>query len=303
MTVSLQQLQTFRAVVRNQSFSLAAKELFTSQPHVSNQIRSLEQHYRVALFSRSKGKIDLTEAGAALYAKVNVIVEELQDAERIVGDFRGLRRGSIRIAATSSFGNHLLPGVIADFQQQRPDITVLAQVANTDRVWEMLDNDEAELAITTEQPPKTRRLTAEPFVADGLVLVAPVGWELPDPVTPEVFAELPLVLREEGSLTLTVLRRLLGDHEPTVAAQLTGTAAVNEAVAAGVGISLVPESSVDAWQRAATIAVHRWADLELHHDYVLVHASSRFQSAATSALLTHLRAWADERRRRGPFDS
>lgn len=299
MTVSLQQLQAFRSVVRNRSFSVAARELFSSQPHVSNQIRSLEQHYRTALFTRSKGKIELTEAGSALYDKVNVIIEELRDAERIVGEFRGLRRGSVRIAATSSFGNHLLPGLIADFQAGHPEIAVIAQVANTDRVWQLVDNDEAELAITTEQPPTSRRLNAEPFVADPLVLVAPIDLELPDPPSVEVFTERPLVIREEGSLTLTVLRGLLGDREPTVAAQLTGTAAVNEAVAAGVGISLVPQSSVQAWQRAGTISVHRLSRPELRHVYVLVHAASRFQSTAAGALLSHLRGWAEDRRSDG----
>lgn len=63
VTASLQQLQFFRAVARNLSFSQAAAELYTSQPYVSNQIRKLEDHFGVPLFVRSHPQISLTEAG------------------------------------------------------------------------------------------------------------------------------------------------------------------------------------------------------------------------------------------------
>ena len=56
MAVTLQQLEIFRAVAQNLSFSVAARQVYTSQPHVSNQIRKLEEHYRVPLFVRSDRK-------------------------------------------------------------------------------------------------------------------------------------------------------------------------------------------------------------------------------------------------------
>lgn len=78
MAVSLQQLEMFRAVARNLSFSVAAREAYTSQPHVSNQIRKLEQHYGIALFVRSRPGITLTEAGAALYERIDKILADLE---------------------------------------------------------------------------------------------------------------------------------------------------------------------------------------------------------------------------------
>ena len=295
MPVTLQQLQTFRSVARQLSFSAAARELFTTQPHVSNQIRSLEEHYRLPLFVRTRGQISLTEAGTALYAKVTTILAEVGESEQIVREFRRLDRGSVRVAATSSFGNHLLPGLIADFHTARPEITVIAQVGNTERVWEMAENDEAELAVTTAQPPTTRKLNAEPFVRDDLVLLCPSRMDVSDRVSADDLAGMRLVLREEGSLTLTVLRQLLEGRDLRVAAQLSGTAAVNEAVAAGVGVSLVPESSVGAWLAAGSVTIRRLQGVELKHDYVLAYSPSRFQTSAASALLDHLRGWAQRR--------
>src|SRR5699024_2634269 len=107
MAVTLQQLEIFRAVAQNLSFSVAARQVYTSQPHVSNQIRKLEEHYRVPLFVRSRPGISLTEAGAALYERITAILDDIDEAEQGIQQFRGLRRGSVTVAATASAGNHL----------------------------------------------------------------------------------------------------------------------------------------------------------------------------------------------------
>ncbi|GAB3838823.1 LysR family transcriptional regulator [Kribbella italica] len=289
MAVSLQQLEMFRAVARNLSFSVAAREAYTSQPHVSNQIRKLEQHYGIALFVRSRPGITLTEAGAALYERIDKILADLEGAEQLIQQFRGLRRGSVRLAATSSVGNHVLPALIADFQREHHEITVSLRVSNTEQVWSSVEADEAELAVTPLQPP-SRELTYEPFTTDDLVVAAPAGMELPDVLTVAALAGLPLVAREDGSLTLNQQQELLKTYDTTVVAQLSGTTAVNEAVAAGAGVSLVPESAVRAWVDAGLLKTRRLSDVTPQHEYFLVYSPQRHLAPATRALIEHLRA-------------
>lgn len=128
MAVTLQQFEFFRAVARNLSFSKAAQELYTSQPYVSNQIRRLEDHFGVPLFVRSHPRIALTEAGQALYERIEQILDDVDQLEQVVQQFHGLHRGTIQLGATASVGNHVLPALIASFNRDHPEIVIQARV-------------------------------------------------------------------------------------------------------------------------------------------------------------------------------
>lgn len=290
MAVTFQQLEIFRAVARNLSFSVAAQEVYTSQPHVSNQIRKLEQHYRVPLFVRAHPGISLTEAGLALYERINKILDDIDEAEQVIQQFRGLQRGTVRLAATESAGNHVAPGIIADFRRSFPDIVVRMQVSNTEDVLGWLERDEAELGIIPQKP-QVGYLICEPFYTEDLVIIYPTDLSLPDRLTIAEFAELPKVVREDGSLTLALMDDLLDDNGGDYVAQLGGTTAVNEGVASGLGVSLVPERSAKAWVDAGSVGMSRLSDANPHHDFYLVYSQQRYITPANRALIEHLRAW------------
>lgn len=294
MPVTFQQLEIFRAVARNLSFSVAAQEIYTSQPHVSNQIRKLEEHYRVPLFIRSHPGITLTEAGVALYERVTKILDDLDEAEQVVQEFRGLHRGTVKLAATESAGNHVVPGMAAEFRQAFPDIVVRMRVGNTEDVLTWLENDEAELGICPRRP-HSRFLTSEPFYDEPLVVIHPSDMRLPDPLPVSQFAELPMVVREDGSLTQAKMFELLDGSNALTVAQLGGPAAVNEAVAAGLGVSLVPERSAKAWVEARSVGTVRLADADPRHTFFLVFSQERYLTPATRALIEHLRRGQGER--------
>lgn len=290
MAVTLQQFEYFCAVARNLSFSSAARDLYTSQPYVSNQIRRLEEHYGVPLFVRSSPRISLTEAGEALYAQIEGILGEVDQLELVVKQFHGLARGSIRVGATASAGNHVLPELIASFHRKFPDILVHARVGNTEDVVEWLELDEAEIGIGP-QVPNTKNLTAEPFYRERLVVLHPSSMDLPDPLPAAMLAGLPKVAREEGSLTLAKMHDLLAEHPGglDVVAELTGTTSVNEAVAAGLGVSLVPERSAEPWLSAGSVGKCTVEDTDLYHDFYLIYAQQRYITPATKAFIEHLR--------------
>lgn len=291
MAVSLQQLEFFRTVARNLSFSNAAKELYTSQPYVSNQIRKLEDHYGVPLFVRSTPRIALTEAGTALYERVRVILDDVDGLEQLVHQFQGLHRGTVQLVVTASPGNHVLPELIASFRRTYPDIVVQMRVGNTEDVLHWLELDEAEIGISPRRP-EAKQLTCEPFYREPLVVLYPADMALPDPLPLAEFARLPKVVREDGSLTLALMAELLEDY-PSGAefvAQLSGTTAVNEAVAAGLGISLVPERSARTWLEAGSVRAGALEGVRAHHEYYAIYGQRRYVSPAALAFVEHLRA-------------
>lgn len=290
MGVTLQQLEFFRAVARNLSFSNAARELYTSQPYVSNQIRKLEDHYGVPLFVRSHPKIALTEAGQALCSRIENVLDELDDLEQLALQFQGLHRGTIQLAATASAGNHVLPELISGFNLKSPEIVVQTRVGNTEDVLDWLGIDEVEIGVSPRKP-ASGNLTAEPFYRERLIVICPSAMDLPEPLPVEQLAELPKVGREDGSLTLEKMRELLGDlpSGTDFIARFGGTTAVNEAVASGLGVSLVPERSAKAWLEAGSIQMRTLQDVQLHHSFFLLYPQQRYLTPAARALIEHLR--------------
>ena len=130
------------------------------------------------------------------------------------------------------------------------------------------------------------------------MVLAPSSLELPDVIDVDAFAGLPLIAREEGSLTLSIMNELLTEHTVEYVSQLGGTTAVNEAVASGLGVSLVPVRSARPWLRAGAVTISRLADEQPQHQFHLVHSTQRYITPATKALTHHLHTWALTGRRR-----
>ena len=100
--LTFRQLSVFESVARNLSYTRAAGELHLSQPAVSMQIRQLEENVGMPLFEQLGKKIYLTEAGHELYHYSRVIAEQLAEAESVLGELKGLKRGKLKIAVAST---------------------------------------------------------------------------------------------------------------------------------------------------------------------------------------------------------
>ena len=113
-------LKVFRAVAKHLNFRKAAEELCLTQPAVTLQIKALEQHLGVLLFDRSGARISLTPAGAMLlkYARK---IEQLETAALAgLSQLAGEQRGDLRIGASLTIAQYILPRVLGAFQQQHP---------------------------------------------------------------------------------------------------------------------------------------------------------------------------------------
>jgi DNA-binding transcriptional LysR family regulator len=114
--------------------------------------------------------------------------------------------------------------------------------------------------------------------------------DVPDPVPVAAFAELPKIVREEGSFTRTKMKELLADapkgHD--FVAELSSTTAVNEAVAAGLGVSLVPERSAKAWVDAGSVRMLNVEGIKLFHEFYVIFSQQRYITPAARAFIEHL---------------
>jgi len=121
-TIRFDYLKTFLSVARTRSFSVAAKDLGTSQGTVSHHIAALEEYFDAELFKRAANGVEVTEAGAILKETAEKILQEAQDAKAKISSAKQNLSGTIRIAASTIPGEHIIPSLIAGFQKHYANI-------------------------------------------------------------------------------------------------------------------------------------------------------------------------------------
>ncbi len=240
----LRALELLAAVARSGSLSSAADELGISQQAASSRVRTMEALVGAPLLTRSRRGSALTQTGELVVQWADRVLEAAEQLDAGITALRSDRRGHLTIAASLTIAEHLLPGwlvAVRSEQQKRGQVpTEFTMTAtNSERVAALVGAGEVDLGFV-EGPDAPDGLRHRLVGTDELVVV--VGpthaWAQRGRrrVTAATLAATPLVVREAGSGTRMVLERALeGLPAAAPALELSSTAAVRSAVAAGAG--------------------------------------------------------------------
>ena len=182
---SLDRIENFLEVVKNQSFAKAARILGLTGPAVSKQVMALEEDLGVKLLHRTTRQVTLTEEGGLYYDRVRLAVEELKDAAAEIQDRKSSPRGLLRVNAPASFGKmHLLP-VFSGFAKKYPDVTL--EVIFEDRMIDVMA-DGYDIVIRIGTPPDSSLVCRTLAAAPSVVVASPAYLQAHG--TPETPADL-----------------------------------------------------------------------------------------------------------------
>ncbi|MET9082308.1 LysR family transcriptional regulator [Streptomyces sp. NPDC004237] len=252
-------LELLLAVARLGSLGAAAREVGITQPAASSRIRSMERQLGVALVDRSPRGSRLTESGALVTDWARRVVEAAEAFDVGAQALRHRRDSRLRVAASMTIAEYLLPGWLLALRAQRPDTAVSLLAGNSAAVAERLLADEADLGFVEglTVPPG---LDSAVIAHDRLiVVVAPAHpWaRRRRPLAAEELAATPLILRERGSGTRQVLDVALGGlARPLI--ELSSTTAVKASAVSGAGPAVLSELAVGeelAMRRLVSIPV------------------------------------------------
>jgi len=242
--VTFGQLRTFLAVADAGSVRAAAERLVVSQPSVSAAVGALERELGVDLVVRQGRGLRLTDAGLVFAAAARQALGLLEQGARTAASVDAPVRGTVRLAAVTTAAERLLLPLIAAFRREHREAGVRVQVGNRTTVWEALSDHEADLVVAG-RPPTGLGARVLGVAANSLVLAGPPRRLGDPPVTAPFLARETWLLREEGSGTREAsdefLRRLAIDP-PTMI--LGSNGAVEQAVAAGLGVALISRYAV-----------------------------------------------------------
>ncbi|HEY9227572.1 MAG TPA: LysR family transcriptional regulator [Gemmatimonadaceae bacterium] len=258
MAINLHHLRLFAAIVEHGGFTNAAKVLRLSQPAISKSLNELERQLHVSLIDRGGRSLVLTDAGRTLYARAGELFGVERVAERELRELRGLKRGALRVGASTTIATYILPPYLGRFRTRHPGVRIRATNANTRTVLRLLLEFRVDVALV-EGPVNHPRVDVVPWRDDELVIIAHPQHPLfaRHQVRPADLAERPFLVRERGSGTREVSERALALHDVRLGntMRVGGTEAMKQAVAAGLGLAIVSRAAARDQLALGTIAV------------------------------------------------
>lgn len=275
-------LKVFRTVAAEASFRRAAERLHLSQPAVSQQVHALEEELKTTLFDRRNGRVRLTDAGAVLLGYAHKGARLAEEAMAALERSRGQTVGELRLGASMTVTQYVLPRLLGPFLRQHPGVKVSIRSANTERIVEALSSGEISLAMI-EGPVSAREVFRQRILEDRMVLIAGRRSAWPElgpeklPIPARALTQVPLLLRERGSgsrrvVELALRKAGLRLRDLRIAMEMDSIVAMVSAVEEGLGAAFVSEWSIRKEVKLGTVRVVPVEDLEIRRDFTLIRA-------------------------------
>jgi len=289
-------LRVFRAVAEELSFRKAAEALHLSQPAVSQHVRALEEESGVQLFDRARGaghgsQISLTEAGRVLLKYASAAAETMVEARRALSALNDETVGELRLGASTTVAQYLLPRILGAFLKQYPQVKLSLVSGNTEKIVEAVAEKKISLGII-EGPAMRREVKTERMAQDEMVLIVSPdhAWVTRKGAAIErkELAKVPLLLRERGSGSRRVVERALKKlglplRSLQVAMELDSTEAIISGVEAELGVGFVSLWALGKALRLGTVKVVAVKGLEIRRDFSFAWLAGAEMTGAAAA--------------------
>ena len=287
-----QQLLAFVTVAQEQNFTRAAQKLHISQPAISQHIQNLEQRLDVKLLDRTNKYVRLNKAGAVVYHHAKEILNMYYQMDRFVQDLKTDASGPLTIGASFTFGEYVLPHIIADFRTRFSKITPAIVIENTRAIVGRIARGELDIGII-EGKLIEEDVEVEPFAKDTVVVVASPFHPLAKQpaVTAQDLAQANWIIREKGSGTREITDYLFAalQIQPKSVLEYSSTQVIKESVEAGLGLSVLSTWVIRKELKWGSLCHLPVCATSLHRQFSIVLQKSDFHTKATEAFRDFLR--------------
>ena len=265
-------LKAFVAVAETGSFSLAAEQLFLTQPAVSKRVAALESELDARLFDRIGRTVTPTEAGTELLPRAQKMLVELEDSIRAISSLNREVGGTLRFATSHHIGLHRLPPTLKRYTQLYPQVQLDIRFMDSEAACVAVEHGDLELGIVTLPPVPSSKLKTKVIWQDPLDIVVSHDHPLADKtdVTLEELAQHVAILPAINTYTRQIAEQAFNRLGLTldIALSTNYLETIKMLVSIGIGWSLLPHTMLDehisrlpvealSLQRSLGVAYHR----------------------------------------------
>jgi LysR family transcriptional regulator, cys regulon transcriptional activator len=249
--MKLQQLRYICEVARqNLNLSTAAEALFTSQPGISRQIRTLEEELGVDIFVRhGKRVVAVTEPGKAILDIAQRMLKDVENLKQVGEEYTEEEHGHLSIATTHTQARYALPQVIQKFTKRYPGVRLSLRQGSPTQISEYVVSGEADMAIATEAIEHYDKLVTLPCYQWNRCVLVPPGHPLlkMKKLTIEAIASFPIITYDFAFTGRTKINQAFTDKglKPNVVLTAIDSDVIKTYVELGLGVGIVAMMAYD----------------------------------------------------------
>ncbi|MFD1426665.1 LysR family transcriptional regulator [Kroppenstedtia sanguinis] len=284
-------LRVFVTVAEKKNFSRTAEELHMTQPAVSQYIQALERTVGAKLIERNNKFVCLTQAGEIVYHHGREILGLYTHMQSLVDDLMQVASGDLSIGASYTFGEYILPHVIARLHERYPLIQPTVTIGNTTEIAESVAARHLDVGIV-EGDFNHERLNTESFADDRMYIIVAEDHPLAaqKSVTVSDLKKENWIVREQGSGTREATEKMfkkLG-FTPDHLMEFGSTQLIKESVEAGLGISFLSSWAVRKEESLGTICLLKMAGTPIPRKFTWITQDTPFQMKALEVFIAQL---------------
>jgi len=286
--MDVRDLQIFLSVAKHLNYTRAAEEVNLSQPSVSVRMRELERDLGSKLFEQLGKKVALTEAGQVLVPYATRLIAVMGDARQAIEDLQGMKRGLLRIGASTTPGMYLIPRTVAYFKRRHPKIDVHLTVKDTRQIEDGVIRNDFDFGFVGGHLAGDE-VEVLPWMTDHLVLVVPSNHNLTRKKSIKL-ADLRkerFILREAGSATRAAVAHHLkkADLEVETVMEMENPESVKKAVQSGLGIAFISKFAVETELKARSLVAINVTGLDINRELKIVYRKDKHLGRAAQTFI------------------
>lgn len=246
--MELRQIKYFIEVAKREHVTEAANHLHVAQSAVSRQIAKLEEELGVDLFIREGRNVRLTAIGEVYLERMEQALQIIEDAKQVINEYTDPEKGTIYIGFASSLALYILPTVISAFRKAYPNVNFKLVQGNYYELKESVIKGKTNMALLAPVPMQEKRLKGKVLSTEHIVALLPANHPKANQKSLKLHQ-----LRNENFILFPenyILRDIIVKaceqigFKPTISFEGDDIDAIKGLVSAGLGISLVPESTL-----------------------------------------------------------
>jgi DNA-binding transcriptional LysR family regulator len=292
MNITLKQLRVFICITQEKTITAAAEKLFLTKPAVSMSLSELERQLGQPLFERKNNRLFINDLGKQLLPLADEQIERSKLISTLFSDANQLN-GKLRIGASNTVGNHLLPLMLADFRKQFQHQNQSLLIDNSQTISDQIKDYELDIGLV-EANLFDSQLESIKWLKDEMVVLCCKDHPLSIKkyLNIEDLENQQWILREKGSgsrsFFFNQIGRKLSDYQ--ISLELKSTEAIINSISAGLGIACI--SKVAARHALADKRlIQLTLNMDMHRDYWLIWHKDRYQSPLLKTFIDFSKKW------------
>jgi len=293
--MNLNQLKIFYLAAKKGNLSVAARELFITQPAVTKGIQRLQEFYDMKFVDHIGKKLLLTDAGEVLFEIAEKIFELESQAEESIRDFQQRKRGHIRILSSESFGDYYLPQVIILFSKAYPLVRITMDILPTEQVVENTVTLNDDLGFIS-YPVQHKKLLVKEVLEDQLVIITPLDHPLTRKkiLAAKDLADQPIIMHETGSAPRKAIDEYIRKNHLNIKIplEISSNRAIKRAVEEGIGIALISRKVAREEIQAGRLMAIPLSDPSMTRKFYMIHHKDKYLSESLQSFIDQVFNWA-----------